>query len=422
MYFRFSSGEAGVIHSIRFIRGPMLSGCCPDVVRGRAGLLVCSFRIGSTGCRQTERRLRAVSPIQNPTRDLKLKRLAGARDKTLNETVKTMEKNTKLVFLFPGQGSHYVGMGKALHDHCAAARHVFEEVDEALGESLSRICFEGSLETLTRTRNVQPALMAVSMAVVRVLEHESDLAPPAMARLGAGHSLGEYSALCAFGALSLRDTARLLRLRGEAMQRAVPPGQGAMAALLGLSLDETAELLARFKTTAETENQTTDIVEIANDNAPGQVVVSGHTQSVKAFQSFALSEGVKRVVLLPVSAPFHCTLMAPAEREVEAALAQIDFRAPSRPILSNYTAAPTSEPSVLRQNLVAQVCGRVRWRESIEQLGSMGIQTCAELGAGTVLTNMGKRVDKSLRGVALSDPESVFSFLETFFSRSSSEI
>ena len=331
-----------------------------------------------------------------------------------------MEKNTELVFLFPGQGSHAVGMGKALHDQFAAARQVFEEVDEALGESLSRICFEGSLETLTRTRNVQPALMAVSMAVVRVLESESGLAPPAMAVLGAGHSLGEYSALCAFGALSLWDTARLLRLRGEAMQRAVPPGQGAMAALLGLSLDETTELLARFKATAETGNKT-DIVEIANDNAPGQVVVSGHTQAVKAFQSFVLSEGAKRVVLLPVSAPFHCTLMAPAEREVEEALSRMELRAPSRSILSNYTAAATSEPSILRQNLVAQVCGRVRWRESIEQLGSMGIQTCAELGAGTVLTTMGKRVDKSLRGVALSDPESVFSFLETFFGKNNPE-
>ncbi|SOD89367.1 ACP S-malonyltransferase [Caenispirillum bisanense] len=307
--------------------------------------------------------------------------------------------------VFPGQGSQAVGMGKDLADAFAAAREVFEEVNEALGQNLSRLMFEGPEDQLTLTENAQPALMAVSLAVVRVLEREGGVDLAKIASLVAGHSLGEYSALCAAGALEIGDTARLLKTRGQAMQKAVPVGQGAMAALLGLDLEQAREV-------AEAAAQG-EVVAAANDNAPGQVVVSGHKAAVERAVALAAERGAKRSVLLPVSAPFHCPLMQPAADAMAAALANVDIRAPRLPVVANVTAAPTTDPAAIRELLVEQVTGAVRWRESVLAMKALGVDTLVELGSGKVLTGLARRIDRELTGVAVNGPADIESFLKS---------
>lgn len=307
--------------------------------------------------------------------------------------------------VFPGQGSQAVGMGKDLADAFAAAREVFEEVNEALGQNLSRLMFEGPEDQLTLTENAQPALMAVSLAVVRVLEREGNVDLAKIASLVAGHSLGEYSALCAAGALEIGDTARLLKTRGQAMQKAVPVGQGAMAALLGLDLEQAREV-------AEAAAQG-EVVAAANDNAPGQVVVSGHKAAVERAVALAAERGAKRSVLLPVSAPFHCPLMQPAADAMAAALADVDIRAPRLPVVANVTAAPTTDPTAIRALLVEQVTGAVRWRESVLAMKALGVDTLVELGSGKVLTGLARRIDRELTGVAVNGPADIESFLKS---------
>lgn len=302
-------------------------------------------------------------------------------------------------FIFPGQGAQFVGMGKELADTFTSARAVFDEVDEALGENFSQLIWEGSEDDLKLTANTQPALMAVSLAAVRALETEFGV-KISTGKYVAGHSLGEYSALAAAGALSVGDAAKLLRFRGEAMQKAVPAGEGAMAALLGATLEQ-----------AEAACEASGgVCEIANDNAPGQVVLSGAKAAVEAAAEWSKANGIKKAVLLPVSAPFHCSLMQPAADAMEGALADVAMGAPSVPVFANVTAAPTSDPSEIRKLLVEQVTVRVRWRESVEKMASEGITLMAECGAGKVLTVMNRRTVKDLKGVALGTPADLESF------------
>ncbi|MEM8662494.1 MAG: ACP S-malonyltransferase [Pseudomonadota bacterium] len=303
-------------------------------------------------------------------------------------------------FTFPGQGSQTVGMGRSLFDTYSAARQVFNEVDEALGEKLSATIFEGPEETLRLTANAQPALMAVSLAAFRALEAEGVAISDA--ELVAGHSLGEYSALAAAGTLSVADAAKLLRLRGNAMQSAVPPGDGAMAALLGLDLEAAEEVASLAAEGA--------VCEVANDNAPGQVVVSGARVAVERAIDIAKDRGAKRAVLLPVSAPFHCSLMAPAADEMATALASAAIEAPRVPIIANVTAAPETAVDEIRKNLVDQVTGRVRWRESIAKMSAAGIDTAVEIGAGKVLTGLAKRIDRTMTAIAVGTAEDVAAF------------
>lgn len=306
-------------------------------------------------------------------------------------------------FLFPGQGSQTVGMGAALAKAHAPARAVFAEVDEALGEPLSRIIWEGPAELLTRTANAQPALMAVSLAVLRVLE-AGGLRLAEQVRYVAGHSLGEYSALAAAGALSVADAARLLRRRGGAMQDAVPEGEGAMAAILGLTPDEVAAV-AREAATAE------EICAPANDNAPGQIVLSGHKAAVERAMALAKEKGAKRALPLAVSAPFHCALMAPAQEAMRAALAETAFMRPCVPVIANVTARPMQTPEEIKARLVAQVTAPVRWRESMEFLADEGITQVAELGAGKVLGGLARRAHADWRCHSLGAPEELAAFL-----------
>lgn len=308
-------------------------------------------------------------------------------------------------FLFPGQGSQSVGMGKALAERSAAARHVFAEVDDALGERLSRIMFEGSAETLTLTANAQPALMAASLAVVRALEAERGLDLSRDAACVAGHSLGEYSALAAAGALSITSAARLLRIRGEAMQKAVAPGVGAMAALIGPDL-ETARAIA-----AEARETSGGMVcDVANDNGAGQVVLSGHKEAIERAMTLAQQRGVKRAVLLNVSAPFHCTLMTPAAETMRAALKDVAMAAPTVSVYANVTAGPLSDPEEIREALVAQVTGTVRWSESIAAMAEGGVDRFHELGAGKVLTGLVKRIAPGATASAIGTPDDVAAY------------
>lgn len=287
-------------------------------------------------------------------------------------------------FIFPGQGSQAVGMGKSLADSFAAARAVFEEVDAALSQKLSTLMWEGPADELTLTANAQPALMAVSLAVVRVLEAEAGLDLKRDAAFVAGHSLGEYSALAAAGTFSIADAARLLRIRGDAMQKAVPPGQGAMAALLGADLD-----LARAIATDAAQG---DVCEAANDNGGGQVVLSGAKAAIDRAIVLAGERGVRRAMLLPVSAPFHCALMQPAAEAMRAALATVTMHAPIVPVMANVGAAPLSDPAAIRASLVAQVTGTVRWRECVEAMATAGVDRFVELGSGKVLAGLVKRI------------------------------
>jgi [acyl-carrier-protein] S-malonyltransferase len=308
-------------------------------------------------------------------------------------------------FVFPGQGSQAVGMGRRLHDAVPAARLVFEEVDEALGAPLSRLMFEGPEDALRLTENAQPALMATSLATVRALEELSGRRLPELCTVVAGHSLGEYSALAAAGSIGLGDAARLLRLRGQAMQEAVPVGEGAMAAILGLDLLAVEEL-------AEAAGAL-GACDVANDNAPGQVVVSGSRVAVEQAVELAKARGARRSVLLPVSAPFHCRLLAPAAEALRPALAKVALGMPSVPVITNVAAAPESAPEVLRARLVEQVTARVRWRESLLAMAELGVDTVVELGAGRVLSGLTKRTLPEVATVALGAPDEIDAFVAT---------
>jgi [acyl-carrier-protein] S-malonyltransferase len=289
-------------------------------------------------------------------------------------------------FAFPGQGAQTIGMGRDLAETWAEARDVFEAVDDALDESLSSMIFEGDIEDLTLTRNAQPALMATSMAAMAALKAEG--VDVTAASFVAGHSLGEYSALCAAGALEVADAARLLRLRGEAMQAAVPQGDGAMAAILGLDLAAVEDVAA-----AAAQGQ---VCAAANDNDPAQVVVSGHRDAVMRAVEIARERGAKRAVPLPVSAPFHCALMAPAAEAMETALAEVALRDPKVPLVANVTAAAVTRADEIRARLVEQVTGRVRWRESVAWMAGQGVTEIWEIGAGRALTGMARRIDRAL--------------------------
>ena len=303
-------------------------------------------------------------------------------------------------FIFPGQGSQAVGMGRDLAAAFAPAREVFEEVDEILKQKLSRLMFEGPAEELTLTENAQPALMAMSMAVLRCLEREGGLALRDTAVVVAGHSLGEYSALAAAGTFSVVDAARLLRIRGEAMQRAVPPGAGAMAALLGVEMDAVREICAE----AASGPKGDEVVGIANDNGGGQIVISGATAAVDRAIEAARARGVKRALKLPVSAPFHCALMQPAAEAMERALASVAVAPPVLPVIANVTAAKTTQPSDIVAKLVAQVTATVRWRESIETMLTLGVTRFVELGAGKVLSGLARRIAPDAEALSCATP------------------
>lgn len=299
-------------------------------------------------------------------------------------------------FIFPGQGSQFVGMGKALAENFAAARDVFAEVDAALSQPLSRLMFEGPQEELTLTENAQPAIMAASIAALRVLEQETGLLLARDASFVAGHSLGEYTALCAAESISLTETARLLRVRGRAMQQSVPAGRGAMAALLGVDYD--AALTIAEAAAGE------EICSVANDNAPGQVVISGTAPAVERAIELAKSKGAKRAVMLQVSAPFHCPLMAPAAGIMEEALSAATVRVPAVPLIANVTASAVVDPQTIRELLVQQVTGRVRWRESMEYLQAQGVSRVLEIGAGKVLTGLAKRICPEMEAISIGEP------------------
>jgi [acyl-carrier-protein] S-malonyltransferase len=310
-------------------------------------------------------------------------------------------------YVFPGQGSQFVGMGKELAAAFPHAREVFEEVDEALSQKLSKLMFEGPESDLNLTENTQPALMAVSVAVARVLQQaKADIFHPARTKFMAGHSLGEYSALTAAGAFTLSDAARLLKTRGQAMQKAVPVGMGAMAALLGIDLAAVAAVVKEAGGAGE-------VVTIANDNSPGQVVISGHKAAIERAIALATAKGAKRAVLLPVSAPFHCPLMKPAADVMAGALAKTKILAPCVPIVANVLAEEVSAPEKFRTLLVEQVTGMVRWRESVLYMKSSGVSGLVELGAGKVLTGLTKRIDESLTAQAVGTPEGIDEFIKT---------
>ena len=302
-------------------------------------------------------------------------------------------------FIFPGQGSQAVGMGKSLADAFPAARAVFDEVDAALGQKLSDIMWSGPGETLTLTENAQPALMAVSMAVMRVLEAEHGFKLKDQVKFVAGHSLGEYSALAAAGTFSIGDAARLLKLRGQAMQKAVPVGVGAMAALLGVTIDVAAKIAA--------EAAQGDVCDVANDNDPGQVVLSGHKSAIDRVAEVGKAYGLRRALPLPVSAPFHCRLMQPAADAMAEALARVTMHAPHVPVVSNVLAAPISDPAEIRKRLVEQVTGTVRWRECMLVMAAAGVTEFYEIGTGKVLSGLAGRIDKSLKSTPVGTPEDI---------------
>jgi [acyl-carrier-protein] S-malonyltransferase len=301
-----------------------------------------------------------------------------------------------IAFVFPGQGSQDVGMGRELAQAYTAAREVFEEVDAALSQDLSRIMWEGPKETLTLTENAQPALMAVSIAVMRVLEREKGFSLKDKVKFVAGHSLGEYSALAAAGSFSLADAARLLKLRGQAMQAAVPVGQGAMMALLGVGIE-----VARKVAAAAAQG---DVCQVANDNEPTQVVLSGHKSAIERVPDLGKAHGVRRAVPLPVSAPFHCALMQPAAAAMAEALAKVEVKAPAVPVVANVTAQAVSDPDEIKRRLVEQVTGTVRWRECVTYMTANGVTHLYEIGAGKVLSGLAKRIDATLAATSIGTP------------------
>lgn len=316
-----------------------------------------------------------------------------------------------IAFTFPGQGSQQVGMGKDLADEFQVARDVFNEVDDALGKSLTKIMWEGPADELTLTENAQPALMAVSIAVMRCLESEFGLDLAQKVKYVAGHSLGEYSALAAAGTFSLTDTAQLLRIRGKSMQAAVPVNEGAMAALLGLDLPD-AEKLAEKASLAE--DGSTEVCNAANDNAPGQVVLSGKRSAVERAVELASEFGARRAVLLDVSAPFHCSLMQPAADAMKDALSNTDMKNPVVPLVANTLASEITDANAIREGLVNQVTGRVRWRESVEYMAANGITTLYEIGSGRVLTGLARRIERSLEANSIGTPDDIKGSAEVF--------
>lgn len=315
----------------------------------------------------------------------------------------------KRAFVFPGQGSQIVGMGKELAGAFPVAAQVFEEVNDALGQNLTKLMYEGPIEDLTLTENAQPALMAVSVAVARVLESEGNFKLSDVASYVAGHSLGEYSALTAAGAIELGDTARLLKARGLAMQRAVPVGVGTMAALLGMDIGPVEEVVRE----ASEASENGEVCVVANDNADGQVVLSGHKGAVEKAIEIAKEKGVRKAMLLPVSAPFHCPLMQPAADDMAAQLADVTITPPSLPLVANVLADEISDPETIRKLLVDQVTGRVRWRESVLFMGNQEVEQLVELGAGKVLTGMVRRINKQMTGSAVQAPADVEAFLNS---------
>jgi [acyl-carrier-protein] S-malonyltransferase len=316
-------------------------------------------------------------------------------------------------FIFPGQGSQAVGMGRDLAAAFAPAREVFGEVDEVLKQKLSKLMFEGPAEELTLTENTQPALMAMSMAVLRVLEAEGGFRIGDKAVLVAGHSLGEYSALAAARSFSLADAARLLRLRGSAMQRAVPAGEGAMAALLGVELEQAKSICADAAVLRrEDGSEEHQVVEAANDNGGGQVVISGQTEAVERAVALAKERGVRRAMLLPVSAPFHCALMAPAADAMRDALGQATIYPPTVPVVANVSAERATEPDEIRDLLVQQVTGMVRWRECMLASIGMGVDSFVELGAGKVLAGLARRINPDVKSMSAGTPAEVETVLK----------
>ncbi len=309
-----------------------------------------------------------------------------------------------IAFTFPGQGSQSVGMGKELADAFPEARAVFDEVDEALGEKLSTIMWDGPEETLTLTANAQPALMAVSMAAIRVMEARGLVLKDKIAYV-AGHSLGEYSALCAAGTFSLADTARLLRIRGNAMQAAVPAGKGAMAAIIGLEHGDVEAVCA--------EASAAGACQIANDNGGGQLVISGEKAAVEKAAELASAKGAKRAIMLPVSAPFHSSLMGPAADAMREALANVEKHNPVVPVIANVRVEPISDAATIADLLVEQVTGQVRWRETVEWFGANGVDTLYEIGSGKVLTGLARRIDRNVNGIAVNTADDVAKALET---------
>lgn len=303
-----------------------------------------------------------------------------------------------VAFTFPGQGSQAVGMGRELSDAYPEAKAVFEEVDEALGEKLSSVMFDGPEETLTLTANAQPALMAVSMAVIRVMQARGLNLAGKVSHV-AGHSLGEYSALCAAGTFSLADTARLLRIRGNAMQAAVPVGEGAMAAIIGLEHGDVESICG--------EAASLGACQIANDNGGGQLVISGAKAAVEKAAALASEKGAKRAIMLPVSAPFHSALMAPAADAMREALSTVAKNDPVVPVIANVRAAPVSDADEITRLLVEQVTGQVRWRETVEWFGANGVTTLYEIGSGKVLTGLARRIDKNVTGIAVNTPADI---------------
>ncbi|MBS1002754.1 ACP S-malonyltransferase [Acetobacter thailandicus] len=312
---------------------------------------------------------------------------------------------TVYAFVFPGQGSQSVGMGADLAAAFPAARAVFEEVDEALGEKLSKVIFEGPAETLTATDNAQPALMAVSMAVLRVLETEGGLDLKKKATFLAGHSLGEYAALAAGRSLNITETARLLRLRGQAMQKAVPAGEGAMAAIIGATPEQVREICRAASSDG--------IVEIANDNGGGQTVISGQTDGIEKAILIAKEMKIKRALKLPVSAPFHCSMMRPAQETMAEALAKAPVMPPVVPVIANVTAEQETDTQTIRTNLINQVTGQVRWRESVENMVSAGVESFIEIGAGKVLSGLIRRISSESSVLSVGTPADIENFLKT---------
>ena len=306
-------------------------------------------------------------------------------------------------FVFPGQASQAVGMGREVAEAFAVAKEIFEEIDEALKQNLSRLMFQGPDEELVLTENAQPAIMAVSLAVIRVLSEDGGIDLSQTAAFVAGHSLGEYSALAAVGCLSVTDTAALLKTRGRAMQEAVPLGEGAMAALMGLDL-ETARAIAE-------EAAGADVCTTANDNAPGQVVVSGTAAAIDRAVEIAKAKGAKRAIMLPVSAPFHCALMAPAADVMADALAEVSMAPLPVPLVANITAQPVTDPAEIRPLLVEQVTGMVRWRECVLTMKELGVNTMVEIGVGKVLSGLGRRIDADLGTMSVGTPETIEEFL-----------
>jgi [acyl-carrier-protein] S-malonyltransferase len=329
--------------------------------------------------------------------------------RSLHAVAKTETAAYRRALVFPGQGSQAIGMGGELASRYEVARRVFEEVDDALGQHLSRLMADGPEAELTLTENAQPALMAVSMAVLSVFHGEHGIDITRLGRCVAGHSLGEYTALTAVGSFTVGEAARLLRVRGLAMQTAVPVGEGAMAALMGLDLATTREVAAE----ATRDSYDGAVCVAANDNAPGQVVISGSRTAVVRATEIAALRGAKRTIMLPVSGPFHCPLMAPVAEAMADALAKVNIRQPALPLISNVTAREVTDPAEIRGLLVRQVTGMVRWRESVLYMKTRGVSELVEIGAGKVLSSLAKRIDRELSGVSIGTPAEIEGLVAT---------